>query len=347
MEVNFSNTFLQAQFLHPRELRLLAFSRMRCQLVALVLSCVANGAFAQYIPAPVPGEKKRSKADYEYWHSGNTFQHLDVSVTAGTHGFGIDLATPLCQFLQLRAGYDYLPPIRRYVGLDVVVGGQTAPQYDSNGNRQSLPFDRVANRIYNKTGYDMKEQVTLEGELTMQNVKVMLDVFPFRKKNWHFTAGLYWGPTHIIDVKNTEASSVTLMCIGLYNQMYDEADASDEIKSYGKIAFYLADYPNGDAYMMQPDKSGEIRIRGSVNRFKPYLGFGYGGRLMRHRGDWKISFDCGALIWGGSPHMIVHDGTDLSRDVVRVRGKLGSRMDEIDALKVYPQVSVRLTKTFF
>lgn len=332
---------------------------MKKWLVILSFVGTVYSAHAQYIPALLPGEKQQPAMPYDYWHPGNTFQHLDISVTAGTTGIGIDLATPLCQFLQLRAGYDFMPHFRKHFNTDIVVGGQVAPQYGPDGNRIQTPFDRMAKLLWEKYGYDMNEQVTLDSRLTMQNLKIMLDFFPFHHKNWHFTMGLYWGPTRIIDMTNSKASSMTLMCVGLYNQMYEKADASDEIKGYGKMAFHVGEYAHdisengtvshqrGSAYMMLPDNNSEINIEGTVNRFKPYIGFGYGGRLLKHRNDWKISFDCGALFWGGCPDMTVHDGTNLTKDIENISGKLGTFMDTVEILKLYPQLSVRLTKTIF
>lgn len=332
---------------------------MKKWLISLVLTGMAHGAFAQYIPAQTPGGEQKPAMPYEYWHAGNTFQHLDLSVSVGTTGIGIDLATPLCKFLQLRAGYDYMPHFKATISPHVIVGGQAAPQYDSNGYRVETPFDRVADRIWATSGYNMNERVDVTGKLTMQNLKVMLDLFPFKKKNWHFTAGLYWGPKHIIDVKNAQESATTLMCIGLYNQMYEDLAPTDPIYGYGKIVFNAGEYARniikngllahgkGEAYELVPDINGEIRIEGTASRFKPYFGFGYTGRLIRYRNDWKVSFECGALFWGGSPTMTVHDGINLTEDIENIPGKAGTYMDIIKILKVYPQLSVRLTKTLF
>jgi hypothetical protein len=39
------------------------------------------------------------------------FRNLDVSVTAGTTGIGIDVASKLGDYVQLRAGYEYMPRV--------------------------------------------------------------------------------------------------------------------------------------------------------------------------------------------------------------------------------------------
>ena len=84
-----------------------------------------------------------------------------------------------------------------------------------------------------------------------------------------------------------------------------------------------------------------------VNNFKPYLGFGYEGRLMKGDDRYLISFDCGAMFWGGTPRIVTHDGTDLTHDVEDIPGGVGSDVRFIGALKVFPVLNVRLTRKLF
>ena len=39
---------------------------------------------------------------FQYWKEHNIFQHLDLSVTAGTTGIGIEASSPLGEYFQLR-----------------------------------------------------------------------------------------------------------------------------------------------------------------------------------------------------------------------------------------------------
>jgi len=88
-------------------------------------------------------------------------------------------------------------------------------------------------------------------------------------------------------------------------------------------------------------------VRAKSNNFKPYLGFGYGGRLMKNRNDWQVSFDAGAMFWGGTPDLYTHDGTNLTKDVNHITGKVGDWVDFLGGIKVYPVLNVRFTKTIF
>jgi hypothetical protein len=84
-----------------------------------------------------------------------------------------------------------------------------------------------------------------------------------------------------------------------------------------------------------------------VNSFKPYLGFGYGGNLIKGNDRCKISFDCGALFWGGTPSIKTHDGTDLTKDVENIRGKVGDYVDLAKKIKVFPVLNLRVAYRLF
>ena len=106
-------------------------------------------------------------------------------------------------------------------------------------------------------------------------------------------------------------------------------------------------HAKGDAYRIVPDENSMVKAWAYANRIKPYVGFGYGGRLLKDNPHWEVSFDCGALFWGGTPKVVTHDGTDLVNDVYNVRGKVGDYVDIIKKFKVFPVLNVRLTRRLF
>lgn len=106
-------------------------------------------------------------------------------------------------------------------------------------------------------------------------------------------------------------------------------------------------YKKGDPYMMVPDEAaGMVKAYIKVNRFKPYLGFGYGGAISKD-GLTQLSFDAGAMFWGGTPSMYTHDGTNLTKDVENVRGKLGNYVKAAKFFKVFPVIELRITRRIF
>ena len=233
--------------------------------------------------------------------------------------------------------------------------------------------------LYEFTGYDVDDHVDMIGKPTINNFKFLVDVFPFQQnKHWHFTAGFYWGPSRFAYAENAIESMQTLCAVGIYNQMYNKAVNGDPLIEYegisldvpdqlykkiqkmGRLGFAVGYFKHdivdgagnvihkaGERYIVEPDDRGMVTVTAKSNSFKPYLGFGYGGRLAKNRDDWHVSFDCGAMFWGGTPDLYMHDGINLTEDVEKVSGQVGTYVDLFSALKVFPVLSFRITKRIF
>ena len=296
------------------------------------------------------------------------FRNLDLSVTAGTTGIGIDVASKLGSYVQLRAGYEFMPRFKQSIYFPIEVGGQPAKAYDANGNRIESTFDRLSKMLKEMTGFQVDDEIEMVGKPTLNNLKFMVDVFPFKNnKHWHFTAGFYWGPSKFAEAENSTKAMTSLLAVSMYNQIYEKCLNDDPIISipgmdvylsqayaqkivnYGRMGFHVGDKKDtGERYDMEPDpEDNMVKVQARSNSFKPYLGFGYGGRLIKNRADWHVSFDAGAMFWGGTPDLITHDGTNLTKDVENISGKVGDWVDFIGGVKVYPVLSVRFTKTIF
>ena len=123
----------------------------------------------------------------------------------------------------------------------------------------------------------------------------------------------------------------------------------DDYYAEGDIIHHKGDVriARGSAYRITPDENSMVKAYAYANRFKPYLGFGYGGRLLKGDDSWQVSFDCGAMFWGGTPEIVTHDGTDLINDVSNVRGKVGDYVRIAKQFKVFPVLNLRITKRLF
>jgi hypothetical protein len=362
---------------------------------SLVLNNLEEVNSSKYIPV------------FQYWKEHNIFQHLDVSLTLGTPGIGIDVASPIGNYVQVRAGYEFMPRFTKRMSFEMTINGQPAKSYDEDGNRQETRFDKLKEFMYSFTGYDIEDHVDMIGKPTMNNFKFMVDVFPFKNnKHWHFTAGFYWGSSKFAEAENSTEAMVSLVSAGIYNKMYESAKNGDPLISfdpyqfptlsgvyilmpdevrqkflnYGEMGFtvgYLThDITDAEGnilmsktmvdtkgntiqrpYIVAPDEDGMVRVTASSKSFKPYFGFGYGGNLVKKRDDWKISFDCGAMFWGGTPELVVYHGLklpngsyrdiSLTEDVENIGGKVGTYVKLFKSLKVYPVLSLRITKRLF
>ena len=354
----------------------------------MAMACMSFTAFAQqdtttWKRSTLDSGAQESAKTYipvtQYWKEHNIFQHLDISLTAGTTGIAIDVASPVGKYVQLRAGYEFMPRFTKRMKFDLTINGEPAIVYDEQGYKQETTFTQMNDFLYEFTGYDVEDHVDMIGKPTINNFKFLVDVFPFRQnKHWHFTAGFYWGPSRFAYAENSIEFMRTLNAVGIYNQMYNKAvngeplikyegvslevpeELNKKIQKMGRLGFAVGYFKHdivdgagnvihkaGERYIVEPDARGMVTVTAKSNSFKPYLGFGYGGRLAKNRDDWHVSFDCGAMFWGGTPDLYMHDGINLIEDVERVSGQVGTYVDLFKAFKVFPVLSFRITKRIF
>lgn len=316
----------------------------RCALfLVLMLSVVTIRA--QYVPALKPQQPQQSYDTYLHW--GSAFQHWDVALSLGTSGIGFDIATPLCDWAQLRFGYEFMPPFTKSFSVPVYVG-------EDNAN-----FDAMRAYMNEKYNFRMPKFVEMEGELTMNNLKLLVDFYPLPdNKKLHVTAGFYYGSSKIADIATDGTSQAALSYIRSFNEAND-----DQRKKIGVVGLYWGKFDRditdgdgavihkqGDSYLMQPPSGDNfIDIPVKTNSFKPYLGVGYEFGLQKKNDIdvWKLSIDAGAMFWGGKPSMYTPDGYNLTEDITDIPGKKGDKIDIIKKLIVYPVVGVRLVRNIF
>lgn len=317
------------------------------------------------------------------------FKHLDASLTMGTTGLGLDVASPMGEYAQLRAGFSFMPHIHYTMSFGVQVGDDPA--------KSESKFQKLSGYLKQVTGYDVDNSIDMIGVPTFYNFNLLVDIFPFKNnKHWHFTAGFYWGNSQIGKAYNMTEDMTSLMAVGIYNTIYDKIKNGDPlyedesrqiytdnplieqaILRYGRMGIAVGTYTHdiygvfprteyddegnklheageygvihhkGDPYMMEPGQDGMAKAWVTANSFKPYVGFGYGGRLIKGNDKLKVSFDCGLMFWGGTPSIVTHDGTDLANDVENIKGKVGDYVDLIKGVKAFPVLNVRFTHTIF
>lgn len=309
----------------------------------------------------------------------NMFNHLDLGVTLGTTGIGLDAAMPVGDYVKLRTGFEVMPRFNYDMNFGVESFDGTGTSIDQS------TFNRMAEVLYGLTGFKVDQNVTMKGKPTMWDFKFMVDVYPFKNnKHWHFTAGFHWGPSKIAEAVNAQEDSPSLFAVGMYNHIYDVAyadwvldiptplietettgavymDPSMEktILSMGRMGIPIGKYSHemtdaqgnvhklGETYYMQPNENSMVSVDARTNSFKPYLGVGYEGRLIKGNDNYKIGFDAGVMFWGGTPSIITHDGMDLANDVEDINGKVGDYVKLIKGVKAFPVLNLRITRRIF
>lgn len=116
-----------------------------------------------------------SNAMYAQVADNNMFNHLGVGVSVGTDGIGFDVAAPIGNYVQARAGYTFIPSIKP----TITVG------YDRTKNGETKHYED-------------------DGELTIKkgDFKILFDVYPFKNSNFRVTAGAFIGASELLSLRN-------------------------------------------------------------------------------------------------------------------------------------------------
>ena len=279
----------------------------------------------------------------------SAFEHLDIGVTLGTTGVGVDVATPLSEQFRVRAGFSFVPEF------DVKMN------FDMDGENGSN-VNSVADKFADLTGLAIDDNIDMIGQPNIFNGNLLVDFYPIKNVNFHVTAGFYVGSSRIASACNAIEDMATLVSASMYNNIYDNIEAGEPIfgdvylspeleekfLSYGRMGVHLGNrVDTGEPYIMEPDENSTVKVDVFVNSFKPYLGVGYGGKLAKNNDCVRIAFDAGVMFWGGAPKVVTHDGVDLVRDVENIGGKVGEYISIAKALQVYPVLNLKLSFRVF
>lgn len=340
---------------------------IRKTAIAAMLCCAPALAGAQ-------GEMKqadRQATTTQDTHDNNVLNHLYGALSLGTNGIGIDLAMPIGDYVQVRAGYSFMPAFKHKMHFNVVTEQQHND--DNNGTASTMTdskFTQLSDIVYQVTGIEMDRNVEMVGEPTYNNAKLLVDVFPFRNKKWHITTGFYVGASRIAKAYNSAEDVATLTAVNMYNNIYDKVEAAynDPLNAFNDVVMYehngakvlmpenLRDklhetgnryghmgFQLGD-YFLTPDKDNMVRANAYTNVFKPYLGFGYGNATPKAGRRYGLMLECGLLFWGGSPNVDCY-GTDLTKQ--NVKGNVGKYIDFIKGVTVFPVINLRISRRIF
>ncbi len=319
----------------------------------------------------------RMKNLVESMKAHDVFNSIELAANIGTTGLGLEVASPITKWTKLRVGFDWMPQFT------VPMNFALSSYVDGKINDK---FDRIQDMMYKMSGMMIDQEIKMESKPTMTTFRMLVDVYPFKNnRHWHFTAGFFVGGSSVGKSINKMTEMPSLLALNMYDRMYQEVTSpefydkatgdpnylaqitgissfqgtyldrrvADELinkmTSMGRLGVHVGDYgydENGNPipYMMMPDKDGTVSAKAKVNKFRPYLGFGYGGALSPD-GKWEASFDAGVQFWGGAPKVTTHDGTVLN-DLINLRGKVGTYMDLMKSIPVYPTIDFRISYRF-
>lgn len=329
------------------------------KLVTIALAMIPLFSNAQHADNRF-SDKMRMLADNMNKHG--VFNTVEIAANIGTTGLGLEVASPMTEWAKLRVGFDWMPQftVPMTFSMESYVDGQI-----------NNKFDKIRDLMYDMSGMTIDKEIKMDSKPTMTTFRMLVDVYPFKNnKHWHFTAGFFAGGNDVGKSINKMQEMPSLLALNMYDRMYKGITSDDFIDKIidepifgdlyldpeiaiqlqermmglGQLGVHVGDFKDGKPYMMMPDKDGTVSARAKVNKFRPYLGFGYGGALSRD-GKWQASFDAGAQFWGGAPKVYTHDGT-LLNDLTNLRGKVDTYMNLMKKIPVYPTIDFRISYRF-
>lgn len=309
----------------------------------------------------------------------DVFNTIEIGANIGTTGLGLELASPMTKWTKLRVGFDWMPPftvpmsfnMESYIGGTVndkfetiqtlmkKISGMAIDQEVFMDSKPSMATIRVLVDVYpfknnrhwhfttgffwgdNTIGKSLNKITEMPSllALNMYNriYKKVLSINNFEQ---------YMENHPIYDNTYLDPEAAESLAPSFY-------ELKERLKTVGELGVHVGDHrvinsETGEEelipYMMKPDHDGTVSAKAKVNRFRPYVGFGYGGALTAD-GKWQASFDAGVQFWGGVPKVTTHDGTVLN-DLVNLKDKVKSYMNLMKAIPVYPTIDFRLSYTF-
>lgn len=211
------------------------------------------------------------------------FDHLSFGLTLGTTGIGLDLAAPVTEYLQVRAGYDFFSGIKHKEDIEYRAKGQPT------------------------------KKTEVEGTLNLGTAKLLLDVYPFRTVPFRFTTGFYLGTDEIVKAENTIPVTA-----------FDKGEG-----------LLIGDY------IVEFDDDGIAKATIKVNKFRPYVGIGFGRSVPRKR--FGVSGDLGVMFWGKPKLYEKQTGKDLEVTKDDLGSDSDKYFDTMTKIVVWPALTIRLT----
>lgn len=344
--------------------------RLLCMLAFLpALSFAQRPVYEQRILTTYSlGTPNETKSDYK------PFRHMQVGLTGGTTGVGFELGTNLCKSVKMRAGFSYFPKmsLKSSYSMSSVSDIQT-------NEEQEKRIERLCNRLGEFINSDnIDPYVEMDHRANFWNAKILFDVYPFHKKNWHFTLGAYLGPKKMGTAINMQHEAPTMMAVNIYNGIYQQLkddltayhemypddedyipsvsfmgfdfsplpDQWEEMQKLGRVVIPMGQFADGQYHYLEPNENGVMHAKATTHVVKPYIGFGYDFSFgMQKR--WNFAVDAGTLIFGKAPHVRDNTGVCLTHDVHGIGGEVGDLIHVIKKLPVYPNFELRLSYTIY
>lgn len=239
------------------------------------------------------------------------FKHMGAGVSVGTEGIGINVATPVTNYLELGLGVNFMPGVKIKGDVDV---NDIKYTYTDAGTGLSVPVT-----------IPMSE-VNVQAKLARTVFDFKANVYPFGTKNDLFVAaGFSFGGKKIAKISGHSEDVKNFMA----RTDVPEA-AKDQV--YAEIDKYQVDF----------DHNGDVKGYIRVNAFRPYLGLGYGRLVPKHRLGFRVELGCQFM----GKMKIYQNGKEVNINELD-KNKDDDVSKFVDKFKVYPVLKFTLAGRLF
>ena len=235
----------------------------------------------------------------------NLFNHMDIGVTLGSTGFGLDLSMPAGDYVRLRTGFTLMPHFTKNMHFGVQVGEDDPTKTEEeNKDIQDSRFNKLADALEGLTGYKARNSICMEGKPRFNNFKLLADIYPFKNnKHWHVTAGFYAGRAKIANAVNAQADMPSLMAVNIYNGIYWKVfneqdvvtfngagaelppDINQKILDYGTMSIRMGEFKH-DFYATQDMYyTHDVYDKENYDEYGRYILLHRKGDVQYHKGD--------------------------------------------------------------
>ena len=111
--------------------------------------------------------------------------HMDIAVTGGSTGLGLDVSMPIGNSVTVRTGFTFVPSIFSDMTMGIQIGDDNLSQAEQNQK-----FDKMASFIEQYLGTKIDQNIQMRRMPNFNNFKLLVDVHPLRNKTWVVSGGV-------------------------------------------------------------------------------------------------------------------------------------------------------------
>lgn len=250
--------------------------------------------------------------------------HLSVSIEAGyVTGVGLEVATTLHPNFMLRAGFSMLP-LSTHTDAKVYFYGANARFNDMVKNNPQIE-QALREKGLPTNSKDFPDKVRMKDKLKMYNGKILVDYYPWVKKSFHVTTGIYFGGRDF-ETLTGQMPSEYMEAVHVMNTFLPEDEQF-------MPAIWDGNWLIPD-YLVEAAPSGKVSYSWRVNPVKPYIGIG-GGRAVPNKRI-GCQFDLGVIFQGKAKMSSKYYAENLFEN-----------LDLLGFTSVLPVISLRLVGRIF